>query len=343
MAPTTRSQLRPQQRRKEPEKPSRRVSGDRFKSSRSRCLWERRKKEFSTDPVFQLGEYFARTVDPFVGLAQMVQMESKEARNKDRREHQSYTTLVRLLSLQGEDLVGSTPTLSKGQSKAWSADFKVSQAMLSQRLGNIDSVQSFDDRSLLCPPTCDRNDEGSVIQGKFLHYFTCYILRMKWALCSEPYTVNAGCWPNVLYQNREIDAQDPWKGFLRSGLLVMIYKHIFRLQVTASSRLPGIDLHATPASIAYIATLVIAALDVQDTNTRKRARQTFTVLSHHLYEHQDSGARELSRWWDRQLQGLEHPKPSFSNGRPTSGVSILDRLAHKYPAIGNQTQLDIIT
>ncbi|KAH6883752.1 hypothetical protein BKA70DRAFT_1238181 [Coprinopsis sp. MPI-PUGE-AT-0042] len=287
------------------------------------------------DPVFQLGENFACTVDPFVGLAQMVQMETKEVWNyvkceedwrniktsKDRREHQGYTTLLRLLSLQGEDFVDSTPTicrhiicivghfiycwslqhLSKGQFKAWSEDFRASQSMLSQHLALDGNTVG----SLLCPATCDRHKEG-----------------MERAICSDPYIVRIGCWPNVFYQNQEVDTQDPWKGFLKNSLLVM---------VAASSRLPGIDLHATPASIAYVATLVTAALDVQDVNTKKCARQTFTILLQYLYDHHDnSRAKELNCWWDqpgfRQLQGLRRAKPSFSNGQPTSGRSMLDRL-----------------
>ncbi|KAH6884022.1 hypothetical protein BKA70DRAFT_1446349 [Coprinopsis sp. MPI-PUGE-AT-0042] len=335
MAPTTRSHSRPQPHPEEVEKPPRRLSGDRFKSSRSRCLWERRNKAFSTDLVFHLGEHFARTIDPFVGIAQMVQLETQEARKyakreqdwrniktvKDRREHQTYLALLRLLLLQGEDLANSTPAirvhmigmLSKGQAKAWSADFRASHDLLSQHFGMVDCGQGFDDETigkLLCPATCDwRNEE----------------VKQKFRL--EPYTIRVGCWPSVFYRHMEMDTQDPWKGFLRNNLLVMIYKHIFRLRVTVESRLSGADLHTTSASIAYVATLVIAALDAQDTNTRKRAKELFTMLSHHLYEHQhDSGVRELNLWWDRQLQGLGLPKPRVFSGRPAGGLSMLDRL-----------------
>ncbi|KAH6871073.1 hypothetical protein BKA70DRAFT_1451456 [Coprinopsis sp. MPI-PUGE-AT-0042] len=332
MAPTTRSQSRPQPRPTEVEKPPR-VSGDRFKSSRSRRLWETRKKAFSTDPVFHLGEHFARTIDPFVGLAQMVQLETREARKyakyggdwrniktvKDRREHQTYLALLRLLLLQGEDLVNSTPAIrvhivgmvSKGQSKAWSTDLRASQELLSQHLGMLDCGQGFDDETvgrLLCPASYDWHNEG-----------------VKQRFRSEPYTVCVGCWPSVFYRYMEMDSQDQWKGFLRNNLL--IYKHIFRLRMIVESHLSGVDLHATSASIAYVATLVIAALDAQDTNTRKRAKQLFTMLSHHLYEHQhDSGVEELTLWWDRQLQGLGLPKPRVFNGQPASRLSMLDRL-----------------
>ncbi|KAH6906979.1 hypothetical protein BKA70DRAFT_1026555, partial [Coprinopsis sp. MPI-PUGE-AT-0042] len=183
---------------------------------------------FLTDPIYHLGEHFARTVDPFVGFAQMVQVETKEARkyakrgedwrnmttSKDRREQQSYLALLHLLSLQGEDLVNSTPAirghilgmLSKGQSKAWSADLKATQAIVSRRLGDIDCGQGFDDEtvgSFLCPAARDWNKE-----------------EVKRELHSQPLTVRAGCWPSVFYQNREMDIHDPWKGFLRNSLLV---------------------------------------------------------------------------------------------------------------------------
>ncbi|KAH6879633.1 hypothetical protein BKA70DRAFT_1024669, partial [Coprinopsis sp. MPI-PUGE-AT-0042] len=179
-------------------------------------------------PVFHLGQHFARTVDPFVGLLQMVQMEAKEARkyakreedwrnmktSKDRREQQCYLALLHLLSLQGEDLVNSTSAvqghiigmLSKGQSKAWSVDFQASQALLSQRLGKRDCGLGFDDDAvgkLICPVTCDWCNE-----------------EVKRTLRSEPHIIRVGCWPSVFYQNLEMDAQDPWNGFLRNNLLV---------------------------------------------------------------------------------------------------------------------------
>ncbi|KAH6869033.1 hypothetical protein BKA70DRAFT_1452231 [Coprinopsis sp. MPI-PUGE-AT-0042] len=301
MAPTTRSHSRPQPHPEEVEKPPRRLSGDRFKSSRSRCLWERRNKAFSTDLVFHLGEHFARTIDPFVGIAQMVQLETQEARKYAKREQDwrniktvSVSAIPYVMHLThdftGEDLANSTPAITRahdwdGQAKAWSADFRASHDLLSQHFGMVDCGQGFDDETigkLLCPATCDwRNEE----------------VKQKFRL--EPYTIRVGCWPSVFYRHMEMDTQDPWKGFLRNNLLVMIYKHIFRLRVTVESRLSGADLHTTSASIAYVATLVIAALDAQDTNTRKRAKELFTMLSHHLYEHQhDSGVRELNLWWD---------------------------------------------
>ncbi|KAH6905396.1 hypothetical protein BKA70DRAFT_1225771 [Coprinopsis sp. MPI-PUGE-AT-0042] len=374
MAPTTCSQSRPQPPPKEVEKPPQRVSGDRFKSSRSRCLWESRKKVFSTDPVFHLGGHFARTINPFVGIAQMVQLETREARNKDRREHQTYLALLRLLLLQGEDLVNSIPAihmhivgmLSKGQFKAWSADLRASQELLSQHLG-------FDDKTvgrLLCPASCDwHNEDSSVVpQGKAEVPFRA-VHRPHWVLAQlgdtwklrlampsaslmhntvqEP-SATCGGWqfqtqlfergPNKItaraehggnvgatgdfghtfspFQcdstivittlggalrggHTEMDSRDQWKGFLQNNLLVM----------------------------------AIVALDAQDTNTRKRAKQLFTMLSHHLYEHQhDSGVEELTLWWDWQLKGLGLPKPRVFNGQPASGLSMLDRLkAHSGP------------
>ncbi|KAH6880591.1 hypothetical protein BKA70DRAFT_1126316, partial [Coprinopsis sp. MPI-PUGE-AT-0042] len=185
---------------------------------------------FLTDPVFHLGQHFARMVDPFVGLTQMVQLESKEARkypkhdqdwrnmqtSKDRQEQECYLALLHLLLLQGEDFVNSTSAtqghiigmLSKGQLTAWSVDFKASKNLLSQRLGKIDCGLGFADDmvgKLLCPATCDWHDE-----------------EVKRKLRSEPHTFRVGCWPNVFYQNMEMDGQDPWIGFLRNSLLVMV-------------------------------------------------------------------------------------------------------------------------
>ena len=76
-------------------------------------------------------------------------------------------------------------------------------------------------------------------------------------------------WPIFLYTGYVYDAEDPWKGLFRGGVLVSGYKHIFtspssvekEIKATQSgnARIHGMT-QATLPSIAYVATQVSASL-----------------------------------------------------------------------------------
>jgi hypothetical protein len=84
------------------------------------------------------------------------------------------------------------------------------------------------------------------------------------AFKAEPQEITMESLPSVLYQNLEYDARQPWDGFLRSSILVMVtlglrldvtihlshskvYKKIFSTRLTH---------HLSGNTIAYISTLV---------------------------------------------------------------------------------------
>ncbi|KAH6891715.1 hypothetical protein BKA70DRAFT_1233932 [Coprinopsis sp. MPI-PUGE-AT-0042] len=279
MPPVTRSQLRPQ-RENIPPRPRRLPPEDRHKSSRTKSLWRDRKQSYLTDPLFFLGQQFARTVDPFAILRTLVKRETRalgrlQKRSEtwrqgmhlpeERREHRAYLTLLQLLQLQGEDLTQSTTAvqkhildltqLSAGQAKAWSTDLTKAQTLLSQRLGGDFHGKGFEDDTigrLLCPIAHDWRSE-----------------EVKQALRETPQTIAAGAWPSVLYQPIEIESQHPWEGFLRSSLLVMFPEVIVALSSGSGAYTPGVHKHL------------------------------FNVLSSYLYEHQQTNeAKDLVRWWD---------------------------------------------
>ncbi|KAH6886041.1 hypothetical protein BKA70DRAFT_1436099 [Coprinopsis sp. MPI-PUGE-AT-0042] len=308
MPPVTRSQLRPQQ-ENSPSKPCRPPPEDRHKSSRTRALWRDRKQNYLTDPLFSLGQQFARTGDPFVSLKTMVKRETRALGRlrkrsetwrqgmhlrEERREHRAYLTLQQLLRLQEEDLSQSTATVQNhilnlvaaGQAKAWSTDLAKAKALLFQRLGDDFDGKGFEDDTigrLLCPITHKWRSE-----------------EVRRALREAPQTVVAGAWPKVLYQSIETESQRPWEGFLRNSLLVMTYKHIFRDTVgTLLEPYKGLSL----ITITYIATLVVAALSSDSgAYTPGSNKRLFNLLSGYLYEHRETNeAKDLVRWWDRQL------------------------------------------
>ncbi|KAG6904127.1 hypothetical protein DXG01_012420, partial [Tephrocybe rancida] len=72
-------------------------------------------------------------------------------------------------------------------------------------------------------------------------------------------------WPIFIYANNEFDSNDPWKGLLRSGLLIKAFKHVFiapssadLADGTVTTKSGNAKIHGmkrtTKASIVYIAT-----------------------------------------------------------------------------------------
>ncbi|KAH6911251.1 hypothetical protein BKA70DRAFT_1460513 [Coprinopsis sp. MPI-PUGE-AT-0042] len=305
MLRTTRSGQQPQHRAKQ--KPSRPPPADRLKSTRTRNYWKERNQASATDPLYHLGIHFARSVHPFYEPRKLIKVETlairrlkKQSRiwrhmpSKERRDHRYFLALQHLLFVQGEEHANLTPAarvhvenlIWKGQLAAWSNDLSSTQAMISHRLGIEFCGQGFDDEAigrLLCPVGSDWNSKET-----------------KQALRSAPQTMGIGLWPAVFYQNLEHDPQRPWDGFLRSNLLVLTYKLVFRITEGHESAPSPVTVN----SIVYAATLVIATLSGPNTYSRVGNqlfyKQFFTLLSDHVDEHRESlEVKELMYWWDR--------------------------------------------
>ncbi|KAH6905189.1 hypothetical protein BKA70DRAFT_1075577, partial [Coprinopsis sp. MPI-PUGE-AT-0042] len=181
------------------------------------------------DPLFFLGQRFARIVDPFAVIKTVIKCEMMAIRRlekrsetwrqgmhyaEERRDHRTYLALQQLLQLQGEDLAKSSVAVQKhivylvsaGQAKAWSTDLAKAQALLTQRLGGDCFGQGFDNDTigrLLCPITHDWSSDED-----------------RQSIRETPQKISAGSWPTVFYQNMEFKSQRPWEGLLRNSLLV---------------------------------------------------------------------------------------------------------------------------
>ncbi|KAH6913702.1 hypothetical protein BKA70DRAFT_1421964 [Coprinopsis sp. MPI-PUGE-AT-0042] len=246
-----------------------------------------------------------------------------EGRNKaeERRDHRYFLTLECLLLLHGEDLSKITAAVRghvetmvwKGQVMTWSADLGSTQSLISRRLGVVLSGQGFKDDiigRLLCPVEFDWLSDDT-----------------KDTLRSTPQSILVGSWPIVFYQNMEFERRRPWEGFLRNSLLVMTYKHIFRAssRCELSTRRP-----VSINSIAYVATLVTAALSGPDTYKRTENqllfhKHLFNILTDHMDEHRDTfEVKDLVLWWDRQFRGVQ--KTSDATGWITNRLQYYDNL-----------------
>ncbi|KAH6903654.1 hypothetical protein BKA70DRAFT_1433283 [Coprinopsis sp. MPI-PUGE-AT-0042] len=301
MPPATRSKQKPQHREPLPKsKACRAPPPDTFKSARTRSYWKDRLKNFSTDPLFLLGQQFARTVHPFAKFESLLKYEPKVAKemeknattwrhlttSKDRREHQDFLALKHLLSLEDQDPAKWTPAVQsqalklvkRGQTTAWSTDLETTRFLLSHRFGDVLCGLGFHDDTtgrLLCPVDVDWDDEN-----------------VKKCLRDSEQTISADSWPAVFYQNGHVEPQHPWDGFLRSSLLVMTFKHIFR---TTEEPCQTVNLR----TLVYVATLTITALSGQHTYRDGEKQRLFLVL----YEYLDSRRglveiKDLLTWWD---------------------------------------------
>jgi hypothetical protein len=78
------------------------------------------------------------------------------------------------------------------------------------------------------------------------------LVRVKQKLCSGDYIVPGDQWPILLYKGYVYDAEDPWKGLLRSAILVSV-SMIFWLIVMASTQAPSFEtfkhIFTSPSSV----------------------------------------------------------------------------------------------
>ncbi|KAF8834355.1 hypothetical protein BDN67DRAFT_915129 [Paxillus ammoniavirescens] len=117
----------------------------------------------------------------------------------------------------------------------------------------------------------------------------------------------------LLYANYTYDAEDPWNGLLRSGLLVSAFKHIFtslssvdqepKATRSGNARIHGMQ-SVTKASVAYVATQVRFAL----TSAQVFSRTDLVTDSERFYESilellddpQEKGeVDQLLTWWNQ--------------------------------------------
>ncbi|KAH6876483.1 hypothetical protein BKA70DRAFT_1448755 [Coprinopsis sp. MPI-PUGE-AT-0042] len=297
----------------------------RVQSRLTRTTWETRLENFRTDAVFLSGETFARTVDPFVNMRKLLEDELKVERDlvatsqtwrhmihpSHRIDQRRYIALKSLLSPEGDLSLCTAAVrkhivtlLSKGQSSAWSCDARAAQELIHRGL-QVD---------------CGEDARAQLVQaGHLLRSIDRPLEGNPIAFQTALQSLSAGSWPAILYQNMELNPNQPEEGFLMNRLLVAVYKAIHRSS-------PGQRLPLTAPSIIYIATLVASAVAAPETYPH---RKLFRLLSEYLdHNRQAVWFRDLLRWWGRQLEGP--PTTNFKlMGRTDTtrpGLGMLDRL-----------------
>ncbi|KAG6810629.1 hypothetical protein H0H92_011063 [Tricholoma furcatifolium] len=165
---------------------------------------------------------------------------------------------------------------------------------------------------LLCPAHLDWKDEDGETP-----YAPCSGVanRVKRGLRSGELIVPGHSWPKFLYENSVYNPDDPWRGLLKSTLLVMAFKHVFIAPSSVDSSEPEIStkggnafIHGmkqvTRASLVYTATQLRFALSSASSWSRTdRVTDSETFYSSLLDTLNDPGnslpVAELLAWWDQ--------------------------------------------
>ncbi|KAG6906041.1 hypothetical protein DXG01_016191 [Tephrocybe rancida] len=145
-------------------------------------------------------------------------------------------------------------------------------------------------------------------------------------------------WPIFIYAESVFDANDPWKGLLRSNLLVKAFKHVFISPSSAdlvdgvvttksgNARIHGMS-KVTKASIVYIATQVRFALSSASQWSRSDkvtdSENFYTSLLDTLEDPtHNPRVNDLLKWWNTKIFPHHIPEATLI---PVQG-SPLDRI-----------------
>ncbi|KAG1841724.1 hypothetical protein C8R48DRAFT_619982 [Suillus tomentosus] len=318
-----------------------------------------RKKATSSNPLVLHGRHFGRTVFALCNYPALLTSgilrldELQDAPIEDypadvRREHRVFMELLdsypglleRLTNGEEEDIIQVGELLGKGASGARGDDTKTlksavlewlvprGQVVIPPLSRNIKSDRGFNHEvtgALLCPAGLDWSNAET-----------------KQALKSGETAVRGDQWPMFLYAGCVYDPEDPWKGLLRSEILVFGFKHVFTSPSSVdkepkATRSGNAHLHGmksvTKGSLAYIATQVRFSLSSSSVFSR-----TDTVTDSENFYHsildllEDPDEIEevvdLMMWWTRRV----FPNSSSSQ-RIISTNSALSKIREKRAAL----------
>ncbi|KAG1791290.1 hypothetical protein EV424DRAFT_1476026 [Suillus variegatus] len=326
-----------------------------------------RKKATSSNPIVLHGRHFGRTVFalcnfPALLTAGILRLEKLQDSSIEdypadiRREHgvfmnviDSYPGLLDHLTRgEEEDIIHVGELLGKGASGARGDDTKTlksavlkwlvprGQAVIPPLSRNIKSDRGFNHEvtgALLCPAGLDWSDAET-----------------KQSLKSGETAVCGDQWPMFLYAGYRYDPEDPWKGLLRSEILIFGFKHVFTSPSSVdkepkATRSSNASLHGmksvTPGSLAYIATQVRFSLSSSSVFSR-----TDTVTNSENFYHsildlledpdESEEVADLMTWWTRRI----FPNSSSSQ-RPISKNSALSKIREKCAALRELAAADV--
>ncbi|KAG2134612.1 hypothetical protein BD769DRAFT_1627142 [Suillus cothurnatus] len=320
----------------------------------------------SSNPLVLHGRHFGRTVFALcnypalltAGILRLEELQDSPIEDYPadiRREHRVFMDLIdsypglldRLTTGEEEDIIHVGELLGKGASGARGDDTKTlksavlewlvprGQVVIPPLSRNIKSDRGFNHEitgALLCPAGLDWSNVAT-----------------KQSLKSGETAVRGDQWPMFLYAQYDYDPDDPWKGLLRSEILIFGFKHVFTSPSSVdrepkATRSGNAYLHGmksvTKGSLAYIATQVRFSLSSSSVFSR-----TDTVTDSENFYHsildlledpdENEEVVDLMTWWTRRI----FPNSSSSQ-RSISENSALSKIRAKRAALQERANAD---
>ncbi|TEB32503.1 hypothetical protein FA13DRAFT_1628327 [Coprinellus micaceus] len=286
------------------------------------------------DALVHHGHHFGRTIQLFSNFSNLLregilQEQRLQAHNLDlgdlpeeeRKEHEVFIQLVRLSPFlierlfssdrTNEDILYSADALGRGASGARADDLKTMKTavigwitpeggvLIPPLQRNVKTGRGFYHEttgSFLCPTDYDWSDP-----------------RVKAALRSGSLVMTGLHWPRFLYQGLKVNPENAWDGLFRSKIMLLAYKHIFispsaasgesRATRAGNAQIHGMT-HVTPASIAYVATLLRFSLshwNIFNRNDKNADSERFYagILDFLEDPQEQTEVDELMKWWNR--------------------------------------------
>ncbi|KAG1813378.1 hypothetical protein EV424DRAFT_1473468 [Suillus variegatus] len=317
------------------------------------------KKVSSSNPLVLHGRHFGRTVFAFcnypslltAGILRLEELQDSPIEDfpaNIRQEHRvfielidSYSSLLDcLMNGEEEDVIHVGELLGKGASGARGDDTKTlksavlewlvprGQAVIPPLFQNIKSDRGFNHEvtgALLCPAGLDWSNAET-----------------KQSLKSGETAVHGDQWPMFLYAGYDYDPEDPWKGLLKSKILIYGFKHMFTSPSSVDKepkamRSGNAFLHGmksiTKGSVAYIATQVwfsLCSSSVFSWTDTVTDSENFYISILDLLEDPDESQEvaDLMTWWTHRI----FPN-SCSSQRGISANSALSKIHAKRAAL----------
>ncbi|KAG1862146.1 hypothetical protein F4604DRAFT_1882302 [Suillus subluteus] len=301
----------------------------------------------SSNPLILHGRHFGRTVFALcnypallaAGILQLEELQDSPLEDFPadvQQEHRVFMELLdsypglldRLTNGEEEDIIHMGDLLGKGASGAQGDNTKTlrsavlewlvprGQAVIPPLSQNIKSDRGFNHKAtgaLLCPTGLDWLDAET-----------------KQSLKSGETTVHGDQWPMFLYAGYIYNSEDPWKGLLRSKILIFITTR------SSNAYLHGMKC-VTKGSLAYIAMQIWFSLSsssvFSQTNTITDSKNFYhTILD--LLEDPDESEEvgDLMTWWTRWV----FPNSSSSQCS-ISKNSALSKIQEKCAALQERT------
>lgn len=326
-----------------------------------------RKRSCPTDPLVHHGRHFGRTIhalcnvnalvtNGMLHLQRLAEQPEEEFSAEERREHKVFCSLMTMVPGLEERLMNPSTTeeevqlvatmLQKGASGARSDDTKSLKSAIIDWLTppgeplvppiarNVKVDRGFNHEitgALLCPAGVDWSDQ-----------------EVKQKLRTGELSIAGDQWPIFLYIGYKFYDDDPWRGLLRSTILLKTYKHIFtspssvereaKATRSGNARIHGMT-RVTPASIAYAATQARFALSSSPVFTRSDtvtdSERFYNSILDLLEDHDEvKEVDDLLTWWNSQIF------PNYSQpSRPISKDSALAKIKAKRAAMKERAAL----